>query len=294
MNRRRAGSAPMPGGRRGFALLIVLWTLVLLALIVTHLTATSRSEARITGNFVANATAEATADGAAYEAVFHLTEGSWAADGTSYKLEEPDGVAVVRADSEAGKVNPNVATPDLLASLMRVLGVPAPRAETLAEAIADWREPGIQPRPNGAKQAQYIAAGLTYGPPGTPFENLDEIGRVLGMTPDVLALLRPHLSIYQLAQPDPRFADAAVIQAMQQLPGQQGQAFNQPQPQLAPGQVPSLQTVVVTAEVKTRTNGYFLRRATIRIGAAFPRGFQILAWEAPGREPPAPAGAGTR
>ena len=286
MTRRRAVPAPMPGGRRGFALLIVLWTLVFLALIVTHLTATSRSETRIAGNFTANAVAEATADGVTYEAVFHLMDGSWAADGSSHKLTEPDGVAVVRIDSEAGKLNPNVANSDMLASLMRVLGVPPPRAEALAETIVDWREPGPAPRPNGAKQAQYIAAGLDYGPPGTPFENIDEVGRVLGMTPDILALIRPYLSTFQLGQPDLRYADRIVIQAMQQLPGQQGQQFNLNQPQDPAGQIPVMQSVVVTAEVKTRTNGYFLRQATFRVGPAFPRGFQILSWGAPGRAAP--------
>lgn len=279
----------MPGGRRGFALLVVLWTLVLLALIVTHLTTTSHSEARIAGNFAANAVAEATADGAAYEAVFHLMDGSWSADGSSHKLTEPDGTAMVRVDSEAGKLNPNVATVEMLSSLMRILGVEPRQAEALAEAILDWREAGTMPRPNGGKQAQYVAAGLTYGPPGTPFENIDELGRVLGMTPDVLNLLRPYLSIYQLGQPDLRYADPIVVKAMQQLPGQQGQQFNLPQPQDPAGQIPMMQTVVVTAEVKTLTNGFFLRQATFRVGPAFPRGFQILGWDAPGRTPPTPA-----
>ena len=172
----------------------------------------------------------------------------------------------------------------MLASLMRVLGVDGQKAEALGETILDWREPGPSPRPNGAKQPQYVAAGLSYGPLGAPFESVDEVGRVLGMTPDIMDRLRPYLSVYQLGQPDPRYAAKPVIQAMQQLPGQQGQLLlNLGAQGAAP---PPIQTVIVTAEIKTSTNGYFVRRATFRVGPAFPRGFQILAWEAPGRVPP--------
>ncbi|HVJ51949.1 MAG TPA: hypothetical protein VM689_05770 [Aliidongia sp.] len=285
MTLRRATAAPEPGGQRGFALLIVLWTLVLLALLVTHLTATGRSEARIAGNYTTNAVAEATADAGLNEAIFHLMEGSWGTDDTAlHKLTEPDGEVTVRIESEAGKISPNVANPDLLAALMRVLGVDPGRAEGLAEAIVDWREPGPMPRPNGAKLPQYRNAGLDYGPPGTPIENIDEIGRVLGMTPDILALLRPHLSVYQLGQPDPHFADKAVLQAMQQLPNQF--PLNQPNAQQQNG-IPSLQTVIVTAEARTKSNAYFVRQATLRVGPGFPRGFQVLTWDAPGRAPPA-------
>jgi Tfp pilus assembly protein PilX len=48
----------------GFALIIVLWTLVLITFIVAHLTSSGRIEIRIANNLVANAAAQAAADGA--------------------------------------------------------------------------------------------------------------------------------------------------------------------------------------------------------------------------------------
>src|SRR6266702_1320200 len=70
----------------GFALIIVLWTLVLIAFIVAHITASGRTEVRIAGNLVANAVAEAAADGAIFEAIFNLSdprpEQRWPVDGT--------------------------------------------------------------------------------------------------------------------------------------------------------------------------------------------------------------------
>jgi general secretion pathway protein K len=280
MRRGRSRIAHASGNRRGFALLIVLWTLVLLGLLVTHLTAAGRSEARIAGNFAANAVAEAAADGVVYEAIFHLMEGSWATDSLEHRLKLSGGAATVRIDTEAGKINPNIASVELMTALLRVVGVETRRAQALAEAIADWREPVTQARPNGAKLPQYRAAGLDYGPPGAPFESFDELGRVLGMTPDLLDQLRPHLSLYQLGSPDPKLADKLVAQALSLLPDQPGQALFEPQP----GEVLGLLTVTIDAEAHTGSNGSFLRRAVIRIGPAFERGYQILAWDTPGRE----------
>jgi len=276
MTARRAGSARAPGNRRGFALLIVLWTLVLLSLLVTHLSATGRSEARIASNYASNAQAEAQADGAVFEAAFHVINGEWAPDGKDRQLQLAKGVVGLRLLSESGKVNPNIASTDLMASLLRVLGEDPGQASALASAIADWREPGDQPRPDGAKAPQYRAAGLDHGPPGSPFESLDELGRVLGMTPQLLAALRPHLTLFQFGDPDPSIADPVVLQAMKQMPGQVGQ------PIFPPGLTAGLQTMTIIAEAHSNSGGLFTRRAVLRVGPAFERGFQILVWDGPG------------
>ena len=57
---------------RGFALLIVLWTVALLALLATWITAAGRTEAQLAGNLRDAATADLVADGTAHEAVFYL------------------------------------------------------------------------------------------------------------------------------------------------------------------------------------------------------------------------------
>src|SRR5579864_1744427 len=61
------------GRERGFALLVVLWTLVLIAFLIARLTAASTTETRVAANLAANAAAEAAADGAIYQAVFQLS-----------------------------------------------------------------------------------------------------------------------------------------------------------------------------------------------------------------------------
>src|SRR4051812_50099589 len=79
----RKGSASARG-QRGFALLIVLWMLVLIAFMTAHVTATGRTEIRIAANLAANAAAQAAADGGVYQATFNLAdprpERRWALD----------------------------------------------------------------------------------------------------------------------------------------------------------------------------------------------------------------------
>jgi general secretion pathway protein K len=274
----RAGSIDRPGNRRGFALLIVLWSLVLLSLLVTHLSATGRSEARIASNYAANAAAEAQADGAVFEAAFRIINNDWVSNGKVQQLQLAHGTVRMTVLSEAGKINPNVATPELLASLLRVLGVDGDQASAIAAAMADWREPGDQPRPNGGKIPEYRAAGLDHGPPNGSFETLDEIGRVMGVTPQILAALRPHLTLYQFTDTDLTLADPVVLRAIQQMP-------KTPNQQVLPATLANgMQTMSVTAEAHSDNGGIFTRRAVIRVGPAFDRGYQILAWDGVGGE----------
>src|SRR5215469_1169660 len=139
-------------GRRsaGFALIIVLWTLVLIGFIVAHLSASGRTEIRIAGNLVANAMAEAAADGAIFEAIFNLTDPQadqrWPIDGASQELVIGESRVVVRLEDEAGWINPNTASPALLEALFRITGSDPENARRLAIAIGEWVGSAAVPR----------------------------------------------------------------------------------------------------------------------------------------------------
>ncbi len=179
----RREAALRAGRDRGFALLIVLWTLGLLSLIATQILASGRSETQLAANIRSNALAEAAADGAVNQSVLRLMQGAWRPDGTPHVLRIAAAVVEVRMEDEARKINPNFAPPAVMAALLRTIGLDPARATSLAAAIADWRTRSVEPLPGGAKAAQYRAAGLPYGPALRPFENLDELGLVLGMRP---------------------------------------------------------------------------------------------------------------
>jgi general secretion pathway protein K len=212
---RRPASKPGPARReRGFALLIVLWTLALLALLTTQLTAAGRAQTQLAGNLRSAALLEAAADGGVSEAVFRVLQGAWLADGKPHEVSI-GGVGVeVRVADEAGKINPNFSPPAVMESLLRNIGVEPGKAANLSAAIADWRTRGSQPRAGGAKLAQYKAAGTDWGPAGRPFESLDEMGLVLGMTPQIMARLRPYLSVFKEGEVQRAGAAPEAVQAL--------------------------------------------------------------------------------
>jgi general secretion pathway protein K len=268
----------------GFALLIVLWTLVLIAFIVARLTASGRTEIRIAGNLVADAVTEAAGDGAIFTAIFNQLDPSpeqrWPLNGQAHELMIGSSRVLVQLEDEAGRVNPSTASPDLLEALLRTTGSDPESAHRLAAAIGQWvGSAAVTPstpatRPQNTVPADYRAAGLDYGPPGEPLETLDELGRVLGVTPAVLAAIRPHLTLFGPPQPNPASADPVVAAALASI-GQAPQAAvaaNQPPPDLI--------LVRITATAFGPSNARVKKSAIVRIGAMLPGGYAILAWGA--------------
>jgi general secretion pathway protein K len=262
---------------RGFALLIVLWMLVLIAFITTQVTATGRTELRISANLAANAAAEAAADGAIFEALFNLSdarpERHWEADGSVHELQIGNSRVTVRVEDEAGRINPNLAAPALLEGLLRALGTKPDQASDLAKAISEWA--GVVAKNPEQLLGEYRAAGLDYAPPGTALESIDELGRVRGMTTQLLDALRPHLSLFSGATPDAARADPLVAAAIAFVQG--GPIVSEPRA-ARNDQV----TGTVTAQIQATAHGpgaAEVRRTVVaRVGAADPKGYTLLAW----------------
>jgi general secretion pathway protein K len=256
---------------RGFALVIVLWTMVLLAFVMTHMVTAGRTEARIAADLVANADAETQADGAVVETVFRMIDASdahWDVGGP-YGLRMRNARATITIRSENGKVNPNTASQQMLAALMSAVGAPRSQAAMVSAAIVDWRQSDdSDPKGPARKAAQYRAARLDYAPPGSPFESLDEVQRVIGMTPELFRKLKPNLSIYQTGDPDIATAEPAVAKALRTL--------NLP-PQ--PRNADITQVVSIAAQVTTERGGHYLRHAIVRVDPPESQTYGILAWD---------------
>lgn len=259
----------------GFALIIVLWTLVLIAFIVAHLTATGRSEIRIASNVVSNAVAQAAADGAIFQAIFNLTDPRpdqrWPVNGEIRDLVIGNSRVSMRLEDEAWWINPSLASPALLEALLRAVGNDPESARRLTIAVTEWVGSAAAPRPPDVVVADYRAAGLDYGPPNAPLESLDELGRVLGMTPLTLAVLRPHLTLFgppapSAATPDP-FVARALAEAARSGPEL---LANQPPPDVL--------TTRITATAFGPNNARVSRSASARVGAVLPLGYTVLAW----------------
>jgi general secretion pathway protein K len=124
----------------------------------------------------------------------------------------------------------------------------------------------------GRGLAEYRAAGLDYGPPDAPLESIDELGRVLGMTPAILAAIRPHLTLYGPPEPSAASPDPVVAAALAEA-SKAGAVID-----VADQPPPDVRTTRITAIAFGPGEARVTRSATVRFGAMLPRGYAVLAW----------------
>lgn len=254
-----------PAQSRGFVLIAVLWIVGVLAMLTTDIVISARYEVRSAAGIRNAAVAQAAADGAVRHAAFQLIGGRWPTAGPPRLIRIGQAEVQIRIDDGALKLNPLTASPkDLETTLLPVVGDPA-RAVRLAGAIFDWKTRGPESVLGGNKVDQYRAARLTYRSADRPFESLDEIGLVVGMTPDVLAWLTPVLTLYQPGRAEKPPAPPADTP-----------------PVAAAAQPAPVRAVQISAVARVGSAARALRSATIRphpepgSGAGL---FQTLAWD---------------
>jgi general secretion pathway protein K len=209
----------------GFALLMVLWTLLLLSLLAAVFGGNARTEVFLARNLVQNAQAEALADGGVFRAISGLNkeprEGGYRGDGAVYVVPGADGEVRFSIRDEGGKVDLNAAPDALLRELLVVLGTDPVESATLADAIADFRDEDDTKRPGGAEAREYTAAGRRYGPKNQRFELPEELVYVYGVTPEIYRKLVPFVTVWgqeeqphlYTAAPQVQAAITAVLQA---------------------------------------------------------------------------------
>jgi general secretion pathway protein K len=262
---------------RGFALLIVLWVLVLLGFIATQIVAAARTELRISGNLYSNAVAEAAAEGAINESIFWLCdpepERAWRL-GSVHELAIGHNRIVVRLMDEAARINPNLASPLEVEGLLRATGSNPATARQLAIGIAEWVGMALADHPPAATAAEYQAAGLDYVPPQQPMQSLDELGRVIGMTPAVLAAIRPHLTLYGPRVPDSADADPVVTMALT-FARERTSGIRLTRPE---GQRGGVVTARIVATAHGPGRAEVSRTAVVRFNRGMPQRWEILAW----------------
>ena len=259
---------------RGFALLIVLWSMVMLSLLFTRLVSAGRGESEIAFNLRAAAQRQAEADGALYSVIFSLLgppASHWPADGAVHHIRLPAAIESVSIANLDGRINPNLASPALLDALLSRLGTDATTARHVSQAIADWRSPDAQ---GDFKAPQYLAAGLPYTPAGSPFQSIGELSLVLGMTPGLLARLAPYLSLYNEDNPNPADADPILRKALHDV----GSA-------VPSGAARPLRAVAIDVVIEGADGTAASRRADVALKtSSSAMGFQVLTWQTSGSD----------
>lgn len=303
-----------PGRQTGIALVLVLWLTVLLTVIVSGFAYSMRTEALAARNAVAQAQARELADGAVSRVAFELMRPrmlgeTWLADGNVHYWNDQGASIAASAVDESGKIDLNTGSDQLLKALLETAGgVDADTAAHLVDAIDDWKSPGDVKRPNGAKTAEYQAAGLTYGPADAPFETIADLRRVLGMTSALYAAVADSLTIFsKQSGVNPAFASRTVLLAFPNATpdvvdayiAQRNDALKNGQPApafpLAGVNGASINIWRIRVEVTTADGISFIREAVLRPAGDVRHPVTVLLWQegnvrqfAPPPPPPPP------
>ena len=200
-------------------LLYVLWTIALLTIIATATHSAGSVSYKLIRNLAEVAREDAVAEAALNRAVLalldprpdrrpHIDGASerFSFDGTEVRFEIRD---------ELGRIDLNYADTPLLIGLFRAAGVAAGEADKIADRILDWRDPDDLRRLNGAEASDYEHAGLPNHPRNAPFQTVEELKLVLGVTPALFHRVEPVLTVYS-GKPliDPRVASPLARQAL--------------------------------------------------------------------------------
>ena len=84
-------------------------------------------------------------------------------------------------------------------ALLGALGLPTGISERIAGETADWIDADSSPRIGGAEDSAYLAARPPYRAANAPMAEVEEMRALASMTPEIFALVAPHVCVL----PDP-------------------------------------------------------------------------------------------
>lgn len=193
--------------QQGVILILLLWVLAALSIIVFSMAYEVRTEAMATRNTKLLAQAYYNARAGISETIYKLLRtrmGRFSspapfapgglADGEPTDIELgvvtvdlPTGKAVCEVEDEGGKINVNnLGNEAMLRKLMENIGLESRDGVAIVDAILDFINPGQQqPRAHGAVDGWYTALNPPYRTKKRPFEIIEELLMVRGITPEI-------------------------------------------------------------------------------------------------------------
>jgi general secretion pathway protein K len=110
-------------------------------------------------------------------------------DGRAYSGQLGNGSYRFRVTDESGKINVNALT-DASGIVMKNLlvnsGVSTEHAAIIVDSILDWKDPDDLHRLSGAESDYYLSLPNPYRAKDAPFDTLEELLLVKGVTPEIL------------------------------------------------------------------------------------------------------------
>lgn len=183
----------------GVAMIVVLWMILVMMLLAASLSYATRTETSMVDYARRSAQARAVADAAVHYAVLQLflphKDRELKLGGTPLRWEYDGFNVEIRAVGENGLVDIGFASPALIRLILKHAGLDDSAVERMLDTLEDFRDVDNLKRLNGAEDSDYDSVGLPFGAKDAPFERIEELQQVLGMTPQVYQALSRVLTV---------------------------------------------------------------------------------------------------
>jgi general secretion pathway protein K len=195
--------------RRGVALMLVLWLIVVLGVVATAIATASHADTTLARNLRARATARYAAESGiavARQQLETLLESAGSSEERARSFSDVDrhfselrdvavgsgrfGLAVVDLNT---RLDVNRSGPDMVRGLLAQF-TDNGHAERAAAAVADWIDADDVTSPGGAEAREYAAMDSPYVPRNAPLDRLDELAHVLFVGDSLAAAVAPYVT----------------------------------------------------------------------------------------------------
>ena len=200
---------------RGSVLILVIWTISSLSLLAATLSARCVSDLsrtqRLEGQLQARYIARAGISRAIQRLKADSTPTEW-----FDQQKFGDGVYSISGFRDEERAIPlNQASAEILTRLFLQSGLlKEADAQALADAIIDWRDEDQEKGPYGAEDFYYLGLDHPYECKDAPFENLEELLLVRGMTPELFTWAAPSLTVRGSGRVNLNTAGPTVLRAL--------------------------------------------------------------------------------
>lgn len=285
----------------GFALILVIWVLALLALLAAEVAVDSRSAAVVSRNRLDLAQLQASADAGVALAVMGLLDpvvtARWQADGRVYSRQYAGQNLAIVIEDEGGKIDVNTAPIALIAGLLNEFGVERNQQALIAQAILDRRVQFVQAAPvPSTNTGRIFGQSHVINLARLAFADVSELRLLPGMTRSLYQRLEPQITVYSqnptinpmtasrptlLAIPGAGSGDADAVMASRSGGSMQLDADELSKLALY-ARVDTLHVVSIAVRASLPDGAAFTRRAVVAVSPDRPlEPTRILRWEQP-------------
>ncbi|UGA43936.1 general secretion pathway protein GspK [Bradyrhizobium quebecense] len=277
---------------RGFVIVAVLWILLALSSLAiifsAYLAASARALAASDLSLQTEALVSAGLELTAYQLT--LTDEKTRPQYGAFHFGLDDASVGVSFTSEAGRVDLNYASKEMLIGLFVVLGARKDAASEYADRIVGWR---TRPAPGSenVEAARYNALG--YSPRQGLFTHVNELALVAGIPEAFVDRVLPFVTVFNGSPDvDPAIAAPEVALAVDKASGKQQDSFGAPAPSpngglSAGSQAPNPQSAASTAQspcyriaisIRFRNGHRTTSEAVIALGDKV-EPYRVLSWQ---------------